>query len=162
VNLQVDIQKACAEPAPEEDDILRWIEAALQGQRDEAEVSVRLVNESEMAALNYQYRGQQKPTNVLAFPAQLPRDVQHPMLGDIVVCAAVVEREAAEQGKSATAHWAHMFVHGSLHLAGYDHVDNRDAEVMESLETTILKTLNYACPYRSETTTQLFRDRHQL
>jgi probable rRNA maturation factor len=150
VNLQVDIQTACSEPVPEEEDIRRWIEAALSSHREEAEVSVRLVDEAEMTGLNANYRQQQKPTNVLSFPAQLPEGVPLPLLGDIVVCAAVVAREAEEQHKPADAHWSHMLVHGSLHLLGYDHIAEDEAQIMESLETGILQTLGYPCPYGDE------------
>jgi probable rRNA maturation factor len=149
VKLQVDIQTACSEPVPGEEDIRRWIEAALSPHRDEAEVSVRLVGEPEMTELNTSYRQQHKSTNVLSFPADLPSDVSHPLLGDIIVCAAVVAREATEQNKPAIAHWTHMLVHGSLHLIGYDHVESEDAQVMESLETTILQSLGCPCPYDS-------------
>lgn len=151
MRLQVDIQTACSEPVPEEEDIRRWIEAALSSHRAEAEVSVRLVGELEMTELNGSYRRQHKPTNVLSFPAELPQDVPHPLLGDIIVCAAVVAREATEQHKTNEAHWTHMLVHGSLHLLGYDHIEAEDAEIMESLETTILQSLGYACPYGGDT-----------
>lgn len=149
MNLHVDIQKACDEPVPEEEDISSWIEAALQREREQAEVSVRLVGEEEMARLNHHYRGKAGSTNVLSFPTDLPESVPHPLLGDIVVCAAVVEREAQQQHKSFHDHWAHMFIHGSLHLLGYDHIETADAQSMESLETSIMKTLGYPDPYQS-------------
>lgn len=149
MNLQVDIQKACTEPVPREDDIRSWIEAALQGERKEAEVSVRLVGEDEMSRLNQDYRGKPGPTNVLSFPAELPDAVQLPLLGDIVVCAAVVEREAQQQHKPRQAHWAHMLVHGSLHLLGYDHIEAAEAETMETLETTIMHSLGCPDPYQA-------------
>jgi probable rRNA maturation factor len=147
VKLHVDIQTACPEPVPEEEDIRSWIAAALQNQRDEAEVSIRLVGEAEMTALNQNYRGKESSTNVLSFPSDLPADVDSSLLGDIVVCAAVVEREAQEQNKSLQAHWSHMLVHGSLHLLGYDHIEDKQAEQMETMETTIMKSLGYPCPY---------------
>ncbi len=150
MNLRVDIQTACSEPVPEEGDICRWIEAALSAHRDSAEVSVRLVGEEEMTRLNGDFRAQPKPTNVLSFPAGLPEGVDHPLLGDIVVCAPVVEREAREQHKTSQQHWAHMLVHGSLHLLGFDHVEDREAELMESLETDILHTLGCPCPYSGD------------
>jgi len=132
-------------------DIERWISAALNSQQlSQAEVSVYIVDNDESQTLNAQYRGQDKPTNVLSFPADLPEEVDIPLLGDLVVCAPVVEREAAEQGKSLAAHWAHMLVHGSLHLLGYDHIDDSEAEVMEALETTIIVDLGFPAPY-SET-----------
>ncbi len=147
MNLQVDIQQACTEPVPDEDDIRSWIEAALAHQLSDAEVSLRFVDEIEMSALNFQYRQNSSPTNVLSFPADLPAELQHPLLGDIVACPPVVEREAAQQHKTSQQHWAHMLIHGSLHLLGYDHTNAADAETMESLETTILESLGWPCPY---------------
>ena len=138
---------------PSHAQITRWIETALiagDETRDEAEVSVRLVDDDESRALNHQYRGKDKPTNVLSFPADLPPELGLPLLGDLVVCAPVVAREAAEQGKSLEAHWAHMLVHGTLHLLGYDHIDPEDAEIMESLETRILTRLHYPAPYGAD------------
>lgn len=152
MNLHVDIHCACSEPVPDEDDIRNWIAAALAGRidQDTIEVSVRLVDETEMAGLNQAYRAKAGPTNVLSFPADLPAELHLPLLGDIVICAPVVRREAAEQGKSPTAHWAHMAVHGTLHLLGYDHIEEQEATLMEALESTILNHLDYPCPYRGE------------
>ncbi len=149
MNLQVDIASASSEPVPEEDDIRRWIAAALEaGGRDaDTEISVRLVDDSEMAKLNRDYRNRQGPTNVLSFPSDLPRELNLPLLGDIVICASLVRREAAEQGKSPEAHWAHLTIHGALHLLGYDHLEDADAAVMETLESSILQQLGYPCPY---------------
>jgi probable rRNA maturation factor len=145
----IDIQTACTEPVPEEDDLRNWLEAALQGRTSNStpELCLRLVGEEEMATLNQTYRGKSGSTNVLSFPADLPASLGLAILGDIVICAPVVAREAAEQGKSATAHWAHMAVHGALHLLGYDHVSAADAAIMEPLETAILATLDFPCPY---------------
>ena len=151
MNLQIDIQRESAEPVPDEDDIRRWIAATLDGQRSEdTEISLRLVDEPEMAQLNRAWRDKPGSTNVLSFPSDLPPELQLPLLGDIVVCVPVVLREASEQGKAPEAHWAHMLVHGTLHLLGYDHIDNDEAEAMEALETRILATLNYPCPYRGD------------
>ncbi|MEQ9462961.1 MAG: rRNA maturation RNase YbeY [Haliea sp.] len=149
MSVHVDIQTACSEPVPEEDDLRRWTRAALAGRMpgDTAELCLRLVDEAEMTALNRDYRGKDGPTNVLSFPAGLPPELALPLLGDIVICAAVVAREAAEQGKPRAAHWAHMTVHGCLHLLGHDHVAEADAIAMETLETTILAQLGYPCPY---------------
>lgn len=159
MSLQVDIQRATAEPVPDEDDIRRWIAmtltriAAPSGavQRD-AEVCVRLVDADEMATINQTYRDRAGPTNVLSFPAALPAELKLPLLGDIVICAPVVRAEAAAQHKALKAHWAHMAVHGTLHLLGYDHMEEEDAAVMEALESAILADLHYPCPYRGETT----------
>lgn len=124
-----------------------WARAAL-GARD-GELTIRIVDETESRALNRQYRGRDKPTNVLSFPYETVVPVA-PVLGDLVVCADVVEREAAEQGKAPQAHWAHMIVHGCLHLCGYDHEHDADAEVMERREREILAALGFADPYALE------------
>jgi len=125
----------------------KWVRAALEGRREEAELSVRIVDEDEMRELNSRYRGKDKPTNVLAFPAGLAPELGLPLLGDIVVCAPVVSREALEQNKPARAHWAHMLVHGTLHLLGHDHMRPRQASVMEALEIRILQSLGFPDPY---------------
>jgi probable rRNA maturation factor len=149
MSLCVDIQSASTGPVPSEDDIRSWITAALAGliQRKETEISVRLVDTEEMTTLNETYRGVAGPTNVLSFPSDLPDELQLPLLGDIVICAPVVRAEAAQQGKSLTAHWAHMAVHGTLHLLGYDHITEGEAATMEALESAILARLDYPCPY---------------
>lgn len=151
MNLHVDIQSACREPVPDEDNIHRWIAAALRNRssKESVEITVRLINNDEMANLNHQYRGKPGATNVLSFPAGLPAELDLPLLGDIVICAPVVIAEAARQGKSANAHWAHMTVHGTLHLLGYDHIEEHDAEIMEALESTILNELHFDCPYKT-------------
>ncbi len=121
---------------------------------DEAEVSLYIVDEAESQELNAQYRGKDKPTNVLSFPADIPEEVGVPLLGDLVVCAPVVEREAQEQGKTLEAHWAHMLVHGSLHLLGYDHIEDDEADVMEALETEIITGLGFPAPYQDNLTAE--------
>ncbi|RLQ20823.1 rRNA maturation RNase YbeY [Seongchinamella sediminis] len=149
MNLQLDIQCASTEPVPDEDDIRRWIIVALAGRRSsDTEISLRLVDIPEMTALNGSYRGKAGPTNVLSFPADLPPELELPLLGDIVICAPVVRAEAREQAKPLAAHWAHMTVHGTLHLLGYDHIEETEAQAMEALETEILGQLNFPCPYR--------------
>ena len=149
MSLTVDIQCASGEPVPDEDDIRRWIDAALAGHRDaqETEITVRLVDIDEMTALNGRYRGKAGPTNVLSFPSDLPAELELPLLGDIVICAPVVASEAAQQHKALRAHWAHMTVHGTLHLLGYDHIADSEAAAMEALETRILAALDFPCPY---------------
>lgn len=123
-----------------------WSRAAYLGE-DSSGVCIVLVDEDESQALNARYRGQRKPTNVLSFPMQLPEQVGERVLGDLVICAPVVEREAREQGKPAQAHWAHMVVHGMLHLQGYDHEAESDATAMEALEIRILADLGFENPY---------------
>ena len=147
MNLEVDISSASTEPAPEEGDIRNWILAALTDRNRDTEISVRLVGIEEMSQLNHDYRGKTGPTNVLSFPAGLPEDLGLPLLGDIVICTPIVRQEAADQGKPVQAHWAHMTVHGILHLLGYDHIEDEDARIMESMETAILASLHFPCPY---------------
>jgi len=125
----------------------RWAAAALDGRIREADLAIRLVDDREGLALNRHYRGKDHPTNVLSFPADLPDGVTLPLLGDLVICAPVVAREAAEQNKRVNAHYAHLTVHGILHLLGWDHEDEREAECMEQLEREILATLDIADPY---------------
>jgi probable rRNA maturation factor len=129
----------------------RWIEAALKGarRRKASEVSVRIVDVEEGRALNLQYRGRDYATNVLSFPVELPPGVDLPLIGDLVICAPVVAREAAEQGKKPADHWAHLTVHGTLHLLGYDHINEAEAETMEALETKVLAGLGISDPYIS-------------
>lgn len=149
MNIQVDIQTATAEAVPAEKDIRSWITAAVATQppRDQLELTVRLVDIEEMSTLNQTYRGKSGPTNVLSFPADLPAGLELPLLGDIIICAPVVRTEATQQNKDETAHWAHMTVHGTLHLFGYDHLQEEEAIIMEALETDILHVLNFTCPY---------------
>ncbi|WP_448098429.1 rRNA maturation RNase YbeY [Luteibacter yeojuensis] len=127
----------------------RWVEAALKGarRRKATEVSIRIVDADEGRALNLQYRGRDYATNVLSFPADLPPGLKLPLIGDLVICAPVVAREAAEQGKKPADHWAHLTIHGTLHLLGYDHTEEAEAEAMESLETRVLAGLGIADPY---------------
>ena len=150
----VDVQVVSDAPGiPSTGDIRLWVERALGAvvaDRD-VDVSVRIVDEHEMRMLNRDFRDQDKPTNVLSFPAGnvagLPAD-ESPALGDIVVCATVVAAEAAEQGKAVGDHWGHMLVHGALHLLGYDHMTALEAGEMESHERQILADLGIADPYQ--------------
>lgn len=146
--LTLEVQRAsrCTD-LPSDRQIQRWVAAALGDRRSGTELSVRIVDEDESQQLNHLYRGRDKPTNVLSFPAELPEELNLPLLGDLVICAPVVAREAQQQRKAATAHWAHMVVHGTLHLLGYDHIEDADAEIMENLETGLLNGLGFADPY---------------
>ena len=148
----VDLQIATEnlEGLPTEDQIVQWATAAVQPEGDEVEMTVRIVDEAESHELNLTYRGKDRPTNVLSFPFECPDEVELPLLGDLVICRQVVEREAAEQEKPLMSHWAHMVVHGSLHLLGYDHIENDEAEEMESLETQIMQGLGFDDPYLAE------------
>ena len=148
----IDLQIACEQESglPTAEQIEQWATAAVQPQSDEVEMTVRIVDEAESHELNLNYRGKDRPTNVLSFPFECPDEVELPLLGDLVICRQVVEREAQEQDKPVMAHWAHMVVHGSLHLLGYDHIEDDEAEEMESLETEIMQGLGFADPYLSE------------
>ena len=137
---------------PSTEAVRGWVERTVRATDagHDAEVSVRIVDEAEMRVLNRHYRDQDKPTNVLAFPAGDNGFVppgEMPLLGDVVVCAGVVAREADEQGKPLEAHWAHMLVHGTLHLLGYDHIGEEQADRMEALERRILRGFGIADPY---------------
>lgn len=125
----------------------RWVAAAAAGRTAAAEVSIRVVGAAEGRRLNLDYRGRDRPTNVLAFPADLPPELGLAALGDLVLCADVVEREAAEQGKPVESHWAHLVIHGTLHLLGFDHQTEADAARMEGAEIQILRGLGYPDPY---------------
>ena len=148
----VDLQIATEniDGLPTEEQIVQWATAAVQPEGDEVEMTVRIVDEAESHELNLTYRGKDRPTNVLSFPFECPDEVELPLLGDLVICRQVVEREAAEQEKPLIAHWAHMVVHGSLHLLGYDHIEDDEAEEMESLETQIMQGLDFDDPYLAE------------
>lgn len=148
----LDLQLACADNSglPDETTFQRWLEGVLPQFQEEAEVTIRLVDEAESNELNLTYRGMDKPTNVLSFPFEAPPEIELPLLGDLIICRQVVEREAVEQDKALEAHWAHMVVHGSLHLLGYDHIEDDEAEEMESLETEIMHGLGYPDPYLAE------------
>ena len=132
----------------------KWVAAALDGRIREADLAIRIVGSKEGRALNRHYRGKDYATNVLSFPAEIaegvkmPKGVKMPLLGDLVICAPVVAREAKEQKKPLAAHYAHLPVHGTLHLLGWDHEDEREAEAMEQLEREILAELGIADPYQ--------------
>lgn len=151
-SILVDLQIATEniEDLPTEEQIVQWATAAVQPEGNEVEMTVRIVDEAESHELNLTYRGKDRPTNVLSFPFECPDEVELPLLGDLVICRQVVEREAVEQDKPLMAHWAHMVVHGSLHLLGYDHIEDDEAEEMESLETQIMQGLGFADPYLAE------------
>ncbi len=136
------------EEPPSESELQRWADLALCDDVP-AQVSIRIVDEAESQQLNSSYRGKDRPTNVLSFPMQLPEELDLPMQGDLVICAPVVEREAREQHKTSRAHWAHMVIHGMLHLQGYDHIEDDEAQHMERLEIELLQQLGFANPYES-------------
>ena len=136
--------------APKSVLLRKWAKCALSQKKSSSEITIRIVDEKEIMALNKRYRRQNKPTNVLSFPFEMPKEIEVDdiFLGDIVICAAVVNQEAKEQHKTQEAHWAHMIVHGIFHLLGYDHETDHDAMIMEKLETDVMITLGFNDPYQ--------------
>jgi probable rRNA maturation factor len=152
VQLTVDVQVACEAEHPADTQIIAWVREALQQadpERPEVELTVRLVEPSEITRLNREFRNKDGATNVLSFPFEPPAGIPIPLLGDIVICAQVVLQEAKEQGKQPESHWAHMVIHGVLHLLGYDHQTEPEAQRMESTEVEIMQRLGYANPYET-------------
>ncbi len=154
--MQIDLQLATEEniPIPEPTSFQAWADAVavrlLPQNADLTGCCIRLIDNDEMQAINREFRGQDKPTNVLSFPLSAQLDEGLHWLGDILICAPLVIAQAAEQKKPAQAHWAHLTVHGLLHLLDYDHENDKDAEVMENLEIAILAGLGFANPYEPE------------
>ena len=145
---RIDVQTVCdSKNLPCEQQFQQWVDAALSGFSEDTETVIRIVDEQESAELNERYRHKQGSTNILSFAADIPDYVAINLLGDLVVCAPVIAKEADEQGKSLHHHWAHIIIHGVLHLLGYDHIDAEEAEFMESKEIAILQTLAIANPY---------------
>ncbi len=157
MSVMLDVQRAANAPdLPRGGELQRWVEAALStvgaDRPGGLELTIRFVDADEGAELNLRYRGRDAPTNVLAFPFEAPPGTgEWPLIGDLVLCVPVVVREAAEQHKEASAHWAHLIVHGVLHLLGHDHLEPAEAEAMEALETAILDRLGFPPPYEAET-----------
>lgn len=156
-NLYIDLQLASEnqEGLPNQAQFEQWVNQALTLQAQtadypETEITIRIVDEAESHELNLAYRGKDKPTNVLSFPFEVPEGIELPLLGDLIICRQVVEREAVEQQKPLDSHWAHLAIHGTLHLLGYDHLTDEEAEEMESLETEIMQSLGFEDPYISE------------
>ena len=146
--LIVDCRVPARVRAPSARLMARWANAALGARGEGHEMALQVVSAVRMRALNRQYRGKDKPTNVLAFPAAPAPGVRPQPLGDVVICPVILRREARAQGKKEAAHWAHLIVHGTLHLAGYDHEEDGDAARMERREIAILKRLGFGNPYR--------------
>lgn len=154
--LELDLQIAGEDDdVPEPGQMEKWLSATLQHANYHADVSlpieitIRIVEPQESQELNATYRHKNNPTNVLSFPFESPDDVPLQLLGDLVICAAIVKREAQDQGKSLESHWAHMVIHGCLHLLGFDHMETEDTEKMETLEIAIMADLGYSDPYVS-------------
>lgn len=150
MSYQVDLQiEADAAGVPDSAHFEEWVTLALRGRRTRGEVCIRIVEPDESRTLNRDYRGKDKPTNVLSFPFDAPPGIPVDLIGDLVICAQVVHDEAKEQGKKPLDHWAHMVIHGTLHLLGFDHINDDDAEQMEALERKLLARLGIADPYES-------------
>jgi probable rRNA maturation factor len=148
VTVTVDLQVAYEGQVPEQVLFQKWAEAALQEDvTEDCELSIRLVEVKESAELNNTYRGKTGPTNVLSFPFDSPIPMEPKLLGDLVICVPIVEKEALEQAKELEHHWAHLVVHGCLHLLGYDHIEDDQAEEMEAFEIEILQILTIDNPY---------------
>lgn len=149
----IDIQHSSKENIPVSDDILtQWVSMVLPPEKSHFELTVRLVDRLEITELNRTYRKQDKATNVLAFPSTLPDEIMqlHPFLGDIIICPAVLMEESSAQNTPLIAHWAHIVIHGVLHLLGHDHIKDEDAAMMQAIETQLLKTLGFDNPYKIE------------
>ncbi|MDM8348076.1 rRNA maturation RNase YbeY [Pseudomonas sp. sp1636] len=152
--LELDLQvatQASAADLPSEAQFRSWCELALRQRSADSELTIRLVDEAEGRELNHTWRHKDYATNVLSFPADVPDEMLDiPLLGDLVICVPVVAREALEQAKLREAHWAHLVIHGCLHLLGYDHIDDAEAEEMEALERTLLAELGHPDPYADD------------
>jgi len=135
---------------PAQEKFKKWIDAILRDEAENSEVVIRIVDEQEMIQFNSQYRGKNNSTNILSFPFDPPEGVDSDLLGDLLVCAPVVEKEAKQQDKLLEHHWAHMIIHGVLHLIGYDHINDADAEEMEALEIKILRSIKIDDPYEEK------------
>ncbi|MCW8924079.1 MAG: rRNA maturation RNase YbeY [Gammaproteobacteria bacterium] len=148
VEIELSISEGVDESAlPTEEQLQHWAQSGYLSEGD-AVASFQIVASNEMQGLNKNYRGKDKPTNVLSFPMEVPAEVGINILGDLALCKEVIESEAKQQGKSLESHWAHMVVHGMLHLQGYDHIEDAEAELMEAKEIEIMKSLGFANPYK--------------
>ena len=149
----IDLQLATEfEKCPTLSQLSKWVDATLAAAEatPESELTIRIVDKEESRTLNQQYRGFDKPTNVLSFPFEAPPGIELNLLGDLVICAPIVENEASDQGKAQISHWAHLVIHGTLHLLGYDHIEDDEADEMESLEKVIMSSLGYPDPYQDD------------
>jgi probable rRNA maturation factor len=148
MSIELDLQIASnSHGIPDLEQFLSWSNATLSNYPEHSVLTIRIVDEEESALLNNKYRKKIGPTNVLSFPADIDPQFDYPLLGDIIICAPVVVNQAQECNKDLTAHWAHMVVHGILHLLGYDHVTEKEAHKMETLETELLISFGFAPPY---------------
>lgn len=142
----IEVQFAAdGQHCPSAPQIILWAQTALEKQV--ADLTIRIVESTEIQSLNEEFRAKSTPTNVLSFPSDIPPELGLAYLGDVAVCAEIVNSEALEQGKTNDSHWAHMIIHGVLHLRGFDHIQNTDADVMEALEIDLLADLGFNNPY---------------
>ncbi|WP_028468062.1 rRNA maturation RNase YbeY [Neptunomonas japonica] len=151
MNYDVDIQREVDNTnleLPSDEDFQHWVTLALTGRKSRGEICIRLVEPTESQQLNNDYRGKDAPTNVLSFPFDGPEGIPMDLLGDLAICADIVTKEAQEQNKPVRNHWAHMVIHGTLHLIGFDHINDSDAEQMETLEIALLASINIPDPYQ--------------
>lgn len=148
MSITLDLQVAYQQPhVPTQSDFQQWVETCLGEYNQDFELTIRIVDNIESQQLNKQYRDKNKPTNVLSFPFEVPEGIELNLLGDLVIAADIVEQEALAQNKTLSAHWAHMVIHGCLHLLGFDHISDVEAEEMETLEIIILNKLGFKNPY---------------
>jgi len=148
----IDIQRIFKSPnQPSDSQLELWVNTVLTNLDDDFELTIRIVDEVESAQLNGTYRHKQGATNILSFPFEVPDGMELNLLGDLVICASILEREAKVQNKPLHNHWAHIVMHGTLHLLGYDHIDDADALEMESKEIELLQTLSIPNPYETDT-----------
>ena len=148
MEISLDVQRE-VDALPKDNEISAWVEEVLTTEHHgDAELTVRFVSKEESAELNQKYRHKSGATNVLSFPFEAPAEVEIDLLGDLIICSDIVKQQAKEQKKQELAHWAHMIVHGTLHLLGYDHLTDDEANEMEVKEITILSQLGYTDPYR--------------
>ena len=146
--VKVEVQYAVTDPnIPTQQDFQHWASVIEAKFNEREDVAIRIVDEGEITNLNNDYRNRAQATNVLAFPTEIPKGTGLPFIGDIVICAPIVAKQAAEQGKSLSSHWAHLTLHGILHLQGYDHIDSADARIMEQLEAHLMQKLGFPNPY---------------
>ncbi|MBI3562742.1 MAG: rRNA maturation RNase YbeY [Gammaproteobacteria bacterium] len=151
MSLRVTVQRAMdttAHEVPTNQQLRRWAQLALHDRYKQAALTIRIVESEESAQLNQTYRHKSGPTNVLSFPCDAAVPLRVPLLGDVVICAEIVAREALAQHKTLESHWAHMVIHGSLHLQGYDHITPAEADTMEGLEIHLLEQLGFGNPYQ--------------
>ena len=150
LDLQISESLSESDDHPPPENFHFWVRLAIGEKLSSAELTIRLADEAEITKLNHSYRNKNQATNILSFSASLPEYIDIPLLGDIVICPAIVKKESIEQQKTADAHWAHLVIHGTLHLLGYDHIEESEAEKMESLEIQLLSTLGIRNPYEEK------------